>query len=123
MATYTLKPGHQRTFLLGIARAAGETVQIDKPDDLSTCEKDMLAAHFNCITDDNAKPQNAKGKPLRNGLTRQQALQKLQAANITFAEDLDNDALADLYEKAFAVPETNKPDNASGPSANEQKKK
>jgi hypothetical protein len=106
MATYKLKLGHARTFLLDVPRRPGEHVEVADPDSLSKDQQDVLAAHFICVDGDKKKkPPKAADAPktLRNGLTEEQARQRLQAAGVAFAQDLEGDTLADLFDRQFAA--------------------
>lgn len=126
MATtyYTLKPGHQRTFLLGVARRPGELVPVPPPESLGAYDRQALEAHFERVGG-GADAGGADAPPvLRNGLTEEQARAKLRAAGVPGVDDISGDALADLCDRAFAPPgggaeppaitDTDGPDGASG---------
>lgn len=116
MAVYRLKPGHTRTFLFGVARRPGEPVQVGDLAALDKAERETLDAHFERVDIPSGKagPQAGGAKPpvLRNGLTEEQARQKLQSAGVTFAENVKGDALADLFDQAFSGP----PDGSEPPA-------
>ena len=100
MPIYTLKPGHARTFLTGVARRPGEAVEIASPGTLGPSDLETLKTHFDRVGGD------AEGKPagpalLRNGLTEEQARAKLSKAGVTFADGVRGDGLADLFDKVF----------------------
>lgn len=105
MATYRLKPGHARTFLLGIARRPGEDVAVGDPAALGPADREALEAHFEPIG--GQSPETATGPTgriqplLRNGMTAEQARAKLVNAGVTFADGAEGDALADLFDRAF----------------------
>ncbi len=108
MSKYTLKPGHQRTFFLGVPRRFGEQFDVPEPKRLTKEQQATLDAHFNCCdankvdqTAEKAEPKSTKPK-LRNGLTEEQARQKLQGAGVTFTDDVSGDQLADLFDKVFS---------------------
>lgn len=101
MATYRLKPGHARTFLAGVPRAAGEDVRVD-PRRLDAHDSDALRTHFDCVDAPMSAPKRKGRTPrLRNGLTVEQAQAKLNNAGITFTEGLTGDELADVFDRAF----------------------
>jgi hypothetical protein len=126
MATtyYTLKPGHLRTFLLGVARRPGELVPVPPPESLGAYDRQALEAHFE-RAGGGADAGGADAPPvLRNGLTEEQARAKLRAAGVPGVDDIHGDALADLCDRAFAPPgggreppaltDADGPDGASG---------
>lgn len=99
MPIYTLKPGHARTFLTGVARRPGEAVEIASPGTLGPSDLETLKTHFD-------RAGNAEAKPsahalLRNGLTEEQARAKLSKAGVTFADGVGGDGLADLFDRVF----------------------
>lgn len=118
MPVYTLKPGHARTFLLGAARRPGEAVAIALPGELSPADREALGAHFNRAP--GAEPQApAPGAPaaLRNGLTEEQARQKLKGAGAPAVDNLSGAPLASLFDAVFSAPgdgDAHKPDAAFG---------
>ena len=118
MPVYTLKPGHARTFLLGAARRPGEAVAIASPGALSPADREALQAHFNLAP--GSVPAQANGPApakLANGLTEEQAREKLKGAGAPITDSLSGAPLASLFDAVFSAPGQNdaaKPDAASG---------
>lgn len=122
METYTLKEGHARTFLFGVARRPGELVYAAPADTLSAHERQTIAEHFTRVggppqPQDGPQAQAGTEKPaqapalpaaktLRNGLTEEQARAKLENAGIMFADSVSGDELNDLFAHAFGGAET-----------------
>lgn len=101
MPAYTLKPGHARTFLLGVARRSGETFDIAGSAALTKDQRATLATHFDRLGGDAPAAPPPKNPKLRNGLTEDEARRRLTAQGVTFADSLGGDELADLYDKTF----------------------
>jgi hypothetical protein len=118
MPVYTLKPGHARTFLLGTARRPGEAVQIASPGALAPADREALAAHFKLAPGPAAPETPARGPALlANGLTEEQAREKLKGAGAPITDSLSGAPLASLFDAVFSAPGQNdaaKPDAASG---------
>lgn len=118
MPVYTLKPGHARTFLLGAARRPGEAVQIASPGALAPADREALAAHFKLAPGPAAPETPARGPALlANGLTEEQAREKLKGAGAPITDSLSGAPLASLFDAVFSAPGQNdaaKPDAASG---------
>jgi hypothetical protein len=121
MPTYTLKPGHQRTFILGIARKQGEDVVIASLKGLPAHDRGALEAHFDLVQKPEEKQPAKQPDKLGNGLTVEQARQKLEASGAALPPDLTVAELEDLFNNVFATLNLEGGDKKEGQPGGEKK--
>jgi hypothetical protein len=97
-----LKPGHARTFLLGDARRPGQPVVVENLESLSDYDRQALKAHFDCTSPDSPKADPKAPKKLKNGLTMEQATQKLSSSGINIQDGISIEDLEKLYDQVFS---------------------
>jgi hypothetical protein len=115
MAIYMLKAGHQRTFLLGDARKSGQPVVVENLESLSDYDREALKAHFDCTSPDSPKPDPKAPKTLKNGLTAEQATQKLSSSGLNIQDGISIEDLEKLYDQVFSsFPGSQQPGEGAG---------